>query len=71
MNAREWRANLAGWCDASDKLLGSVENIIQSGMAEQRVSCPQAIFDQINEAQERIRRVSDWLVSDVNATLER
>lgn len=78
MKSSEFRANIAGFIDGAHSLVQTVVNVLEKGnepspdpKQPRKVEVPPALFEQLVEAQERLQRVSEWLISPHNNSLER
>lgn len=77
MNAAEFRANAAGYLDSATMLTRTVVEALRAGeqmMDEtgrrRKVECPQAVYDELMEAEKHLVKVAGWLIDPANAKLE-
>ena len=72
MKNAAWQGNIAGWLDAADSNVETVISVLTRGEKETNdrgvpfVSCPPAIYQQLEEARDRLQCVSDWMISNNN-----
>ena len=73
MKSHAWRGNIAGWLDAADSNIEIVVSVLTQGAERKNnkgvplVQAPPAVFEQLEEARDRLQRVSDWMISSQNS----
>lgn len=74
MRREAWRANVAGFLDAAESLIGTVDATIKAGMElkDERgapmIAAPPDLFAQLAEARRIVSQCSEWIVSPFNKT---
>jgi len=68
MRPDAWRANVAGFFDSADALVGQVETTFVKASS---LHVPPAVTEQMAEARRILRQLSEWMVDPHNSALEK
>jgi len=72
MGPSEFRANAAGYLDSASTLIRTVTETLRTGQStldergRPKTDTPQAVYDVLAEADERLQRVAAWFLDPAN-----